>query len=198
MSRHTSLDELYNTYGTLVLQATGRQWWRKKNIQARPKLPYATLYFQQLEGYEKPVVENFILSPLAEDGERFEQVPWCTSQLILEVEFFGDRTNDTSDQAAHRLFSALFLEQRCWDILLISGLAGRVITQDLSLVFREDVESRVLVRIPLVANVVDPLPFDSKIFDISHQDITITHVGIDDVETEIVLETINDDEGDSS
>ena len=198
MSRHTSFDELYTTYGALVSAATGRQWWRKAGIQARPTTPYATIFFTQVDGYEKPFVETVTLDPVAEGGERFEQVPWCTSQLEAQFDFYGDRPNNTALMAAQRLRSSLYLEARIWDICMISALAGRVQIQDLSTIFREDVEPRVTVRFLILANIVDPLPLaDTKIFDISHQGITITHVGINEVRTLIDTETINDDEDDS-
>ena len=43
MSLGTSIDELYIKLGAQVLRATGRPWWRKAGIQARPTVPYATI-----------------------------------------------------------------------------------------------------------------------------------------------------------
>ena len=199
MTYHTSIDELYSTYGALIQRGTGRPWWRKAGIQARPKTPYATLYLAQAQGYENPIVENATLSPLAEDGERFEQVPWCLSLIDVQIEFFGDRPDNTALQAAQRFRSSLYLTAREWDISAISALASRVQIQDLSVVFREDVEPRTQVTFQITANVVEPLPLaDTKIFDISHQRIGVTHVGIDNVETPVDIITIDDNESDSS
>jgi len=180
----TSLDELYDTYGALMLQVTGRQWWRKPGIQARPKSPYATIFFSQLEAYEKQIVEN-----IESTGTKpYTQIPWGTSQIQAQFEFYGDRTGNTATQAAHRFVSALSLEERYWDIWQISALAGRVSSYDLSLAFREDIEPRVELRMMLIANITDPLPLpDADIWDIHSQEVDVIHVGIDNVETTIAV-----------
>jgi len=192
--RHTTLEELYEAYGALILRSTGRPWTRKKGIQARPKKPYATLHIQQVETFEKTIVENVELFPFGVNGEIFEQLPWNTSLLNMEVAFYSDRAGDTVEIAASRFRSALALEARYWDLWLLSALAGRIQAIDLSLIFREDVEPRIELRFQIMANIVEQAPLaDYEIYEIKQQQIDITHVGIDTVETEIQV-VVNDNE----
>ena len=185
----TSFDELYTAYGALILRATGRQWWAKAGIQSRPKLPYATLFFSNADGYEKQIVSNIVLEPLGPDGEVYQQIPWGSSTVEVQVEFYGSRENDTAQQAAGRFRSSLYLDQRFGDIYLISSLSGKVGIQDLSLIFREDVEPRTLVRFMILANIVEPVPMaDTLIYDIDSQHIDVIHVGQDEVRTEIEVD----------
>lgn len=196
--RQTSFDELYTTLGALVLRATGRPWWRKAGKQARPKTPYALVYLSEAEGLMHPVTENSEFVFPLETGESFQQTPWNTSLVDVRIEFYGSRGNDTALQAATRMRGALYLEERFWDLWEIASLSGSVRTIDLSEVFREDVEARTEVRFKLGANIAVPLPLaDANIFDINSQEVDVTHVGQDDVETEFVV-GVQGDENDSS
>lgn len=193
-TRHTSFDELITSYGALIARATGRQWWQEDKIQARPKNPYATLFITQADGYENPIIENIILDDSSE--ETYEQIPWNTSIIEVQVKFYGSRANNSAKEAAQRFRSSLFLEARFDDVWLISALSGRINIRDLSQIFREDTEPRVEVKFNIVANIVEAQPLaDTKIFDIQHQGIEIIHVGINETETQINV-TINDDESD--
>jgi hypothetical protein len=188
----TSLDNLYDAYGALVLSVTGRQWWRKAGIQARPKLPYATIFFAQVDSNQQQIVEN--VEDDYESGKPFAQIPWGISQVQAQFEFYMDRPGNTVQQAANRLRQALYLEERFWDVWQISSLSGGVQTFDLSLAFREDIEPRTEVRFMLNVNLVDPLPLpDTEIWDIHSNEIKVLHNGIDNVITEVDV-AINDDE----
>lgn len=192
MITRASLDGLYDAYGALVFSVTGRQWWRKTGIQARPKTPYATIFFTQIEGNQQQIVEN--IEADYESGKPFMQVPWGISQVQAQFEFYMDRASNTAVQAANRLKQSLYLEERFWDIWKISALSGGVQIFDLSLAFREDIEPRTEVRFMLNVNLVDPLPLpDTEIWDIHSNEIIVIHNGIDDVKTEVDV-IINDDE----
>jgi hypothetical protein len=189
----TSLDELYAAYGALILRATGRQWWQKAGIQSRPKLPYATVFFTMVDGNEQQVVSNIELNPEGPNGEIIQQIPWGTAQIETQIEFYGSRENDTAQQAASRMRASLYLEKRWGDIYLISALSGKVSIQDLSLIFREDVEPRTLVRFMILANIVEPVPLaDTLIYDIHSQKIEVIHVREDELQTTIEVDTHDD------
>jgi hypothetical protein len=127
-------------------------------------------------------------------GYTYQQLPWGTAEIQAQFEFFSDRTNDTALQAANGFHSALFMEERFFDIWLISALNGRISTIDLSQAFREEIEPRVEMRFMINANIVDPLPLrDDKIFDIHTQEVDVKHISIDDKETDVVV-IVNDDE----
>jgi len=198
MTRKTSFDELYSTLGALVERATGRPWWRKPGIQSRPATPYATVYLSSGDGIEKQIVGHEELLVLGDDGESIQQTPWNTSMVDILVEFFGSRPNDTALQAASRLRSSLYLEERFWELWEICALSGGVKLIDISAIFRENTEPRVEVRFTVVANIADPLPLaDSQINDINSQQVDVTHVREDNVETEITVE-VQGDENESS
>ena len=74
-------------------------------------------------------------------------------------------------------------------LAVFSSLSGKVGIQDLSLIFREDVEPRTLVRFMILANIVEPVPLaDTLIYDIDSQHIDVIHVGQDEVRTEIEVD----------
>ena len=191
MPRGTSFDELYNTLGALVLSATGRPWWRKAGIQARPKEPYAIVYLAEGMGLEKQVVEHGEIAPYLGD-EVFTQTPWGTTILDVRLEFYGSRENNTALEAATRLRQALYLEERFWDLWELCALNGGVRLIDLSQIFREDVEGRTELRFSVIANITEPAPLaDKDIYDIQSQQVNVTHVKQDGEET-LVEVVVND------
>ena len=187
MSRKTSFDELYTTIGALVSSATGRLWWRKQGIQARPATPYCTIYLVQNTGLEKNIVESV---ELEDSSKVFEQIPWNTTLIEVQVEFYKGASNNSALQAAQRVKSALYLEERFWDLWEIASLSGGVQIIDVSTMFREDVEQRTEVRFSIWANVAEPLPLeDTGIDGIEYQKVDVIHVRQDYVETVIPIET---------
>ena len=198
MPKITSFEELYTTLGALVQAATGRPWWKKSGIQGRPSYPYATIYIVEGMGDEKNVVENVpVYDPIT--GTTFQQVPWNPTRVDVLVDFYISNAegNDTVLQAATRLRSALYLEERFWDLWNIAALSGGVRIIDLSTIFIADVEKRAEVRFSLAANIADPLPLTgTTILDVDTQSVTVIHVGQDEVETtvEVVVNDPNDDD----
>lgn len=199
MSRKTSFDELYITLGGLLLNATGRPWWRKTGLQTRPQQPYTLIYMVETESIEKQVVENIDIGYGGTNRETFEQTPWNTIRIDCRFEFYGKRENDTPLQAATRAKAMLYLEERLWDLEEIAKLSGAPRIIDISGAFREDIEPRAELRFYLWANVADPLPLkDTEIFDVETQEINVVHNSIDNVITEIPVEIINTENDSSS
>ena len=194
MSRGTSIDELYTKLGAQILRATGRPWWRKAGIQARPATPYATIHITEGVGLEKPFVET-VATEITET-EPFKQVPWGTQTLYVAVEFLKSADNNSANDAATRLIQSLYQEERFWDLWEVCSLSGPANRIDVSAMFRADIEPRVDVRFRLIANITTPEPLaDVNIWDINSQEVIVTHVGQDGVETEFSV-TVNNVEED--
>ena len=192
MPHKTSYDELYTVLGAVLLQTTGRPWWRKEGIQARPTTPYATIYMYQATGQENDVVQTLQLEEPTASGENFRQTPWGTSLVECRVEFLKSTTNNTALQAATRLRNALRLEARYFDLWEVMALSGKVDIMDISAIFRADVEPRAELRFQFYANIADPAPLTGQdIYDIESQTIEVTHVRQDSEETEIEV-VVND------
>lgn len=189
MTRKTSFDEIYTTIGPIIKRVTGRDWWKKKGIQARPNTPYALISIQQGVSLQNQVVESIEIDPPSGTGEVFRQTPWNATTLECRVEFFKDGINDAAYDAATRFRSALYLEERFFDLWEICGLVDNVTIIDISTLFRADTEPRAEVRFTLTANIADPAPLDdTDIYDIQSQEINVTHNSIDNIETEIIVD----------
>ena len=198
MTQRTSYDELYNAFGALILSATGRPWWRKGGIQTRPSTPYGVIYIAESIGIEKPVISNVELYQPRLTGELFEQVPWGTSYLDIEIEFYGNRSTDTAHIAAQRIKQALYLEERFWDIWELCGLSGGVRITDISGMFREDIDPRVRVSFTVIANVADPLPLeDTDVHGYDHQTVEVSIIHLDDEVTEVTIQANDSDDSSS-
>jgi len=189
----TSFDEIYLALGTLSKQATGRDWWKKAKIQTRPNKPYTTIFLQESEGIEKPVVEMADIDDST--GETLRQIPWGTCIIEVRIEFWRSGTNDSAIQAATRMKNSLYLQERAYDLWTKCSLSGGVRVIDLSDMFREDVDNKAEVRFRIYANVALPLPLEGTgIYDIDSLDVDIIHVRQDGVETEIPLDLTNSSE----
>lgn len=192
MSRGTSYDELYNALGAIALSSTGRKWWRKAGIQARPNYPYAVIYIVEADGLENQVVESVELDQPGDNGESFQQKPWGAATLDVTVEFYQDKAGDTALEAATRFRNSLRLEERFWDIWEIAGLAGGVRLIDISSIFRADIEPRTELRFKLNANISEPDALVDKIHEITSQRVDVTHVRQDGEETDIPVDIDNE------
>lgn len=185
MSRRTSFDELYSAFGSLIFKATGRDWWIKSAIQARPRKPYATITFTEMSDFQQQVIEEIEITPY-EGGKVFTQTPWGSGILDCEVEFLKSAVHDRAMDAATRLKNALQLEERFWDVWEICGLIGNVRVLNVSGIFRADSEPRAQVRFQLQANITDPLPLqDAEIYDVQSQTVNTVHTQQNNVETHI-------------
>ena len=194
MPRKTSYDELYTTLGALLLQVTGRAWWRKASIQSRPTTPYATIYLTTGRGLENDNVENTLLAEPTLTGEIYRQTPWGTTLLECRIEFLKSATGNTASDAATRFRNALRLEARYFDLWHIMGLVGGVDQTDISAIFRADTEPRVELRFQLYANIADPAPLTGQdIYDIESQTVEVTHVRVDGVETKVDVDVTDPD-----
>ena len=189
MPRGTTFEELYTTIGEIVQASTGRVWWKKTAIQARPSAPYAVVYISNASGIEKPYVEVVELEEELETGERFQEIPWNTALLEVWVEFYKSLSNNTALQAAQRFKSALHLTERYFDLWQIAALSGGVRIIDISAIFREDTESRTEVRFSLQVNLAMAEPLEGNfVHEIEIQEVGIVHVKQDGDETEVNID----------
>jgi hypothetical protein len=175
MPAGTSISSIYSAMGSVVNRATGRSWWKKAGIQAQPPGTYATVFISEIDGIQNPVVSHIQYSaPIAVTGEIFKEIPWGTSTLDVQVEFWRSATNDAAIDAAQRFYRSLYLEKRWTDLWSICALSGSVRIVDISAMFRADIEPRVRVQFRINANLsaVDPL-LDISIHDIGTQPILI-------------------------
>ncbi len=188
MSTATSLNELYDTIGTIIQSVTGREWWRSTGMQSQPEGVYATIYLQMDQALQHQVVENVELDPLGENLEVFEQKPWGTTTVDCIVSFYRNTTDNSVDESASRFRNSLYIEKRFEDLWRIAGLLGSVRRLDISGTFRADIEPKTEVRFSFMANISELGPVDSnQIYDIQSQKIDITHVRLDNSETLIEL-----------
>jgi hypothetical protein len=172
--------ELYNAFGALIAESTGRPWWRKGGIQAIPKEPYATIYLSQAGSIQQEVVENV---EIVGDTVQYEQVPWGTSYVDVRVEFFKSKENDSALQAAMRLRMALKTVERYWDLWELCSLVGPIELLDISAAFRADIEPRTELKFQILANVWEPPLTAPQIGEIASQHITVdTSVDTEDIE----------------
>jgi len=194
MPIRTSIDELYNKIGAVILLSTGRNWWRKSGINTAPKSTYSLVNITQSDSIENQITEDVEKDTPAITGEIFEQVTWGTSLLDIEVEFFRSGDNDTASDAATRFKNSLALQARFYDLWEVCGLSGSVRLTNIGEVFRQDTEPRWRVQFSVYANVTDPVPLnDNDLFDINSQTVEVTHVGIDDTETDLDDVVINNE-----
>ncbi len=188
MSTATSLNELYETIGTIIQSVTGREWWRSSGMQSQPEGVYATVYLQMDQPLQHQVVENVELDPLGENLEVFEQKPWGTTTIDCVVTFYRSTTNNSAGDSAIRFRNSLYIEKRFEDLWRIAGLLGSVRRLDISGTFRADIEPKAEIRFSFMANISEPGPVDSnQIYDIQSQEIDIIHVRLDNSETLIEL-----------
>ena len=184
-----TLDELYNTLGAVVKEATGRKWWRKDAIQAPPAGPYALLFLTESEGQEKDVVETIEYEEELATGESFKQIPWGTAKLSCQIEFIRSAKNDTARDAAMRMKQALNLEARFYDLWKISSPSGTIRFLDISGMFREDIEPRTRLDFSLLSNISGPEPLTgTDIHEIETFDITVTEVPVGGEEAVEIIE----------
>lgn len=184
MSRKTTFNELYSMLGQVVLEATGRRWWRKGGIQSQPQGTYATVYLTEAVGLENDIVSTELQEPSV-SGEMFKQTPWGICRVEARIEFIRSADDDTAIQASSRFRTALRLEERYFDLWNIMGLASGVQLIDISSIFRVDIEPRAEVRFTFYANITDEPLVGDEIYDIQSQLIDLTHDRQDDVETAI-------------
>ncbi len=184
----TSLNELYETIGTVVQSVTGREWWRSTGMQSQPEGIYATIYLNMDQPLQHQIVENVELDPVGENLEVFEQKPWGTTTVDCIVTFYRSLPDNTADESATRFRNGLYIEKRFEDLWRIAGLVGSVRRLDISGAFRADIEPRTEVRFSFIANISEPGPVDTnQIYDIQSQKIDLTHVRLDNSETLIEI-----------
>jgi hypothetical protein len=174
MSRGCTTDELYDALGAFILASTSRKWWRKAGIQAQPQGPYALVFISENHGLENEVVELEELEPVETTDPSFEEIPWGTALLSVQLELFRGAHPSTALQDAHRLKSALRLEQRYQDLWDIMGISGAVTVIDVSAVFRADTEGRAEVRFQVYANISEHRPPQNELHDINTQSVVVT------------------------
>jgi len=186
MSRSTTFDELYTTLGQVVTRATGRPYWRKGGIQARPDRTHATVYITQGQGFVPEIIELVELAGTT-PGETLQQVAWGTMRLQAEVEFIRSGPNDSALQAATRFKNSLQLDARWSDLWEIAGLIGPVDLMDISAIFRADSEPRTRITFHFYANVTELPLNDTNISDIIGQPLVIN---LDEPQSEIINVTV--------
>jgi hypothetical protein len=181
--RTTSFDELYSLLCQVVTETTGRRCWRKAGIQAQPVGTYATVYLEEAAGLEQEVVTDVELPAPGPGEPSFEQRPWGTSTLRAKVEFYRSTPNDAVLDAVTRFRTGLRLEARFWDLWEVCGLLGGTGVTDLSGPFRGDIEPRAEVRFQLLANVAAAVALAPDIHEIQCQEVNVTHVRQNGIET---------------
>jgi hypothetical protein len=130
-----------------------------------------------------------------QSGESFHEIPWGTSTLTVQIEFFRSATNNSALDASRRFAQSLYLTAREWDLWIYCALAGPVKITDISGMFRADIEPRTRVEFKLIANIIYP----ESLVDISLHNIEIQPLTIDQYASENDKEDIDftvDDEGD--
>ena len=153
-----SFDTLYDAIGVVLKGATGRSWWRKGAIQARPNTPYATVWLSMGTGQQLPVIEVDQLSTPDSSRNIFSETPWGTSLLECQIDFYRSQINDSVLDACARFANALRLSAREYDLWQICGMSGGTNITDISGIFRADVEPRARVTFHVYANLnVAPL-----------------------------------------
>lgn len=172
-----SFDQLYNSFGSVVKKATGRNWWRKDAIQSPPVGPYATIFLAEADGIEKDVVEVTELDAELVTGETMSQEVWGVSLVQVQIEFFRSAENDSARDAVTRMRAALNLVERFFDIWKLCGLSSGLRITDIGGMFRADVEPRTRLTFTIYANISSPKPLvDNDINEIETQEISVTEV----------------------
>lgn len=169
-----TMDELYDTLGAVVKQATGRKWWRKDKIQSPPQFPHAVLFLTDSDGQEKDVVEDAQYEVPLATGESFKQIPWGTAKLKCQIEFVRSARNDSARDAAMRMKLALSLEERFFDLWKIASPSGTIRFIDVAGMFRADIEPRTRLDFAMLSNISGPAPLTgTDIHEIDKLDITV-------------------------
>jgi hypothetical protein len=169
---------MYDALGGIVTESTGRNWWRRGRMQAIPVESYATIYLDAAQGFEHDVVEVGFF-----DGSLTE-FPWNSSRVKVSVEFF----KKDAIGAANKFRNALKFDKRFFDLWSLCGLAGAINVRDISGAFMADIEPRADVEFYVLANLLeDP----EKIDQIDSITVDITHVKLDNEETELSI-TVED------
>jgi hypothetical protein len=190
MPAGTTIGTIYSAIGAVVTRATGRSWWKKAGMQGQPSGTYATVYVTQGDAIAQQVVEHVKYTSELETGEIFRQIPWGTTSLDVQVEFWRSATSNSAIDAAIRFFRSLYLEARWSDLWIYCSLAGSVKTTDISAMFRADIEPRARVEFRIFANLSGPDPLlDVPLHDIQKQPLLITEQhGSHDLETDIAVD----------
>lgn len=190
LSKGTSISELYTTLGALILSSTGRKYYKGYGLKIVPKEPYALVILSSGKAVENQVVELVELD-YPEDGKVFQEIPWGTLFMDCEIRFLKSATDNTSQQAAIRFKNSLSLTERNFDLFQIMGISGPIQFQDLSAVFRSDIEPRTSIKFSFYANVSLPYTLeDDNINEIEQQTVGVEHINqnLDTTDINVVID----------
>ena len=186
MSKGTSISELYTTLGALVTATTGRKYYKGYGLKIVPSEPYALVILSSGRAVENPVVELVELDIPDDNGKVFQEIPWGTLFIDCEIRFLKSGSNNSAQQAATRFKNSLALTKRVFDLYTIMGISGPIQFQDLSSVFRVDIEPRTSIKFSFYANVSLPYTLeDDNINEMEQQTIGVEHINQNSDTTDI-------------